>query len=287
MKYEERHFDNELKNFLACYWKFEIPETFSTASAKTMIPDGCASLVYHTNNKMNDWWLRFAGPRTKNLTVPVLPGSTYYGLRFLPGSIGSFFYVNGILLRDKFIDANYLIDPESARLLINGLKLSFEKPSVIENLLLNLLQTRNFVNDRIIGAVVDQIIASEGKAKINDLIKNSSLSERQIQRKFKSAVGLTLKEFARIRRIYSVAIKLFVEQKISLEAILGGGYFDQSHFSKEFFNTVGLSANQFKKMIKYIHEDSPADTNSSRTSNNKIKECRIITIQESDRIITS
>lgn len=285
MKYEERHFNNELKKFLACYWKFEIPESFSATSTKTMLPDGCASLVYHINKKTGIGWFRFAGPRTKNFTVPVLAGSTYYGLRFLPGAINSFFYISGSQLRDKFIDAEFLLDSSSASLIKEGLSQSFENPFIIENLLLQLLKIRKNNPDKNINTLVHLIIAREGNVKIREVVGDYSLSERQLQRKFKSSVGLTIKEFARIRRIYSVATKVFVEHKIPVEAILDGGYFDHAHFSKEFANTTGLSARQFKKMIKYIHENNPKNTNSNFSHNNTLKECRIITIQESDRIL--
>jgi AraC-like DNA-binding protein len=287
MKYEERHFNNELKSFLACCWRFEIPESFSATSTKTILPDGCTSLVYHINKKTGIWWFRFAGPRTKNFTVPVSAGSTYYGLRFLPGAVDSFFYITGNQLRDKFIDAETLLDQTSASLIKKGLSQSFENPLIIENLLLQLLKIRKNNPDENVNALVNLIITLEGNVKIREIIGGYSLSERQLQRKFKSSVGLTIKEFARIRRIYSVAIKLFIKHKIPVEAILDGGYFDHSHFSKEFANTTGLSARQFKKMIKYIHENNFQNSSNSDSHNNTLKECRIITIQEGCRVLIS
>ncbi|MEW6196043.1 MAG: helix-turn-helix domain-containing protein [Bacteroidota bacterium] len=287
MKYEERHFNNELKNYLACYWKFEIPAAFGSASSKTMLPDGCASLVYYTNSITNDSWLRFAGPRARNFSVPVFAGSNYYGIRFSPGAINSFFYISGNQLRDKFIDAELLLDSHSISLIKKGLLQSFVNPTVIESLLLQLFKIRNNNPDKNVNTLVNRIISHEGNVKINELVGDSSLSERQLQRKFKSAVGLTIKEFARIRRIYSVVIKLFVQHKISIEAILEGGYFDHSHFSKDFLKTTSLSANQFKRIIKYIHENNSKNADGHFLGNNTVEKCRIITIQESNRVLVS
>lgn len=66
------------------------------------------------------------------------------------------------------------------------------------------------------------------------------LSQRQLERKFREAVGVSPKAFQKISRFESVVKTLLLHRKRKyLDVALEHGYYDQSHFLKEFKNYVG------------------------------------------------
>ena len=73
-----------------------------------------------------------------------------------------------------------------------------------------------------------------GDIKIKNLARAINLSERQLQRRFKKAVGLRPKEFAKIRKIRAAVIQLLLQKKDYQDVIYNTGYYDQAHFIHDF-----------------------------------------------------
>jgi AraC-like DNA-binding protein len=87
---------------------------------------------------------------------------------------------------------------------------------------------------------VNQIISSQGSIRIADLAENAVLSRRQFSRRFNERVGITPKSFAQIVKFRHV-IELAYSATSLTDLALKGGYFDQSHFIKDFRKRSGLS----------------------------------------------
>ncbi len=74
------------------------------------------------------------------------------------------------------------------------------------------------------------------------------LTERRRQQFYKKHVGLSLKKIHRIRRINDVITDLYDNQRSSITEIsLASGYYDQSHFNRDFKGLIGLTPSQFLK----------------------------------------
>jgi AraC-like DNA-binding protein len=72
------------------------------------------------------------------------------------------------------------------------------------------------------------------------------LSTRQMARKFKSTIGVTMRTYIRICRFETAKTLFFEANDHSLTSIgYLSGYYDQAHFSKEFKNLSGLNAKSF------------------------------------------
>jgi AraC-like DNA-binding protein len=65
-----------------------------------------------------------------------------------------------------------------------------------------------------------------------EISKDMGVSSRQLERDFKSVLGITPKEYQRITR-FQLALKLMKHKDPSHAAVIAG-YFDQSHMTKEF-----------------------------------------------------
>ncbi len=89
---------------------------------------------------------------------------------------------------------------------------------------------------------------ADKNSKIEQVIRDSGLSERQVQRLFNEYVGIPPKKYFEIKKIES-AIKLFKTSLNLTEIAYSSGYYDQSHFINSFKNYTGLLPGEFKKIV--------------------------------------
>ena len=94
-------------------------------------------------------------------------------------------------------------------------------------------------------------IESEGLAKIAETAKEIGLSERQFERNYRKASGLTPKQFARICRFRATTIDMInnANQNWANRAA-DKGFTDQSHLNREFSNLTGNSPVEFSENVK-------------------------------------
>ncbi|WP_136481265.1 helix-turn-helix domain-containing protein [Cognatitamlana onchidii] len=83
--------------------------------------------------------------------------------------------------------------------------------------------------------IIDELYYHFKRNTIKEISEKSNLSLRQFERGFKKQFGITAKEFQKITRFQEVIKSLLLNKKADyLTIILENGYFDQSHFIKEF-----------------------------------------------------
>lgn len=83
--------------------------------------------------------------------------------------------------------------------------------------------------------ILDELYYNFDSNTIERLAQKANLSLRQFERGFKSQFGITAKGFQKITRFQNVVKQILLNREPDyLETILDNGYFDQSHFIKEF-----------------------------------------------------
>lgn len=107
-----------------------------------------------------------------------------------------------------------------------------------------LAQLRAFTPDRLVNAAVQQIYRSEGSIRIKQLAAQLHTSQSPLEKRFRKLVGATPKKFTSIVRFQSLLTK--PDRGLTLtEIAYQFGYYDQSHFIKEFKNFTGETPLQF------------------------------------------
>jgi len=101
------------------------------------------------------------------------------------------------------------------------------------------------------------IVAARGDASIAAVAAGIGLGERQLQRRFREAVGLTPKQFARIRRMREAAAGMLRPGSPGWAAVAADfGYADQSHLIDEFSQLTGLTPVAFEDRLRRIEHGS-------------------------------
>lgn len=240
MEYIETKPYKELELFIHCYW--ELKGEDSDRRWERNFPDGCAGLVMNIGETC----------LTDNGSLSMEFGKTY-----VVGAMTSF--------KDSFIDSNthllgVCFKPATFTNFYNYVAqdeltdntIEFEKPNSfnIDKILAN---RSNYLNqyflDRIkckenqLQSIISDIHSSNGKLSISELSKRNHITVRQLERKFKSQIGLSPKEYSNIIRFQNALniIKNSNENRSLLDIAFECGYYDHSHLNNEIKRNTGLS----------------------------------------------
>jgi AraC-like DNA-binding protein len=111
-----------------------------------------------------------------------------------------------------------------------------EKIRVVEHFLLT--RMKGVKPDMMVINALELIYQSKGLVKINALSKQLNISQSPLEKRFRKIVGTSPKKFAAIVRFRNIIQN--VDASPSLTALgYDGGFFDQSHFIKEFKRFTG------------------------------------------------
>lgn len=121
-------------------------------------------------------------------------------------------------------------------------KNNYGRIEIIEQFLLSKLH--NHLSDQLIQAALQKIHATKGLFPIKLLASSLSISQDAFEKRFRKFVGASPKQFSSIVRMKSIISE---KQKATslTEVALNAGFFDQSHFNKDFKLFTGLTPTDF------------------------------------------
>ncbi|WP_190300366.1 AraC family transcriptional regulator [Rufibacter hautae] len=89
---------------------------------------------------------------------------------------------------------------------------------------------------------IQQMKLTNGNVPIKGLEQKLGISTRQLERVFRYKIGLSPKEMAKLIRLNNAFSCLEAEPAISMTSLsVDAGYYDQSHFSRDFKSIAGVS----------------------------------------------
>ncbi len=95
-------------------------------------------------------------------------------------------------------------------------------------------------------AIVRDIATARGNVSVSELARRHGLSTRAMRREFLEVVGIPPKHYAKIVQMNAVVGALQADDPQTLSSLaMEHGYFDQSHFIRDFKRLVGSSPSAF------------------------------------------
>lgn len=254
MIYEEFDPSPALRPWIANHWRFEVEARDPEAFEHVIVPDGTLSISFMRTANGLIGPVVFAGPSTRAHRVPVQRGVVYVGVRLHPAATGPLLCLNAADLRDR-IGMLATVAPRASEILdsaVQSLGNGDVTLSVIERAIQHLV-LQALSPDPIVVTAVDELLATHGSVSVSRVAAQSGLSARQFRRKFSSHVGLSPKEFARLRRIRHACILILAEQEAKLAGVShDGGYADQPHLTREFRGIFGSSPRLVEAYLRQI-----------------------------------
>jgi AraC-like DNA-binding protein len=111
-------------------------------------------------------------------------------------------------------------------------------------------QYRETTPDRLVSAALHATSASGGAIRVGDLARDLGVSQDTLEKRFRRIVGGSPKQFASIVRLRR-AIELARESGTLTTLALDAGYYDQSHFNRDFRATTGFAPSEFFGTVQY------------------------------------
>jgi AraC-like DNA-binding protein len=224
------------------YWSFQADAAPPPDEPYTVFPDGCASVAV-VNTPFAPKLLALVGPRVSAFLPPVYPGQRIWGIRLWPDAIGPVLGLSARGIRDHFG-----VLPAIAATRFAGIPGSLpdcDDPEVVFPVLdawmTDLLGIIPNPDPRVRQAI-REIVTRRGEGVMEDVARAASIGLRQLQRLFSDATGLTLREYARVRRLReALALRLAPETPNWSVIAAHTGFVDHSHLTREFVALAGIA----------------------------------------------
>jgi AraC-like DNA-binding protein len=214
MAYRELPPPPELASLVRCLWIRR-----ADGSPTLILPDGCVDVVVRGGRAT------VAGPDTGPVTVALEPGAVVVGARFHPGAAAAALGVPADALRDGRIA---LEDLWGARGREIGERAGADPLALAAALRAVIGDGRA---DPLVLAVVRHLALEPGMP-LPRVARAVDLGERQLRRRFATAVGYGPKTFARVMRFHR-ALRLLQAGEPPAGAAVSAGYADQAHLTRE------------------------------------------------------
>jgi AraC-like DNA-binding protein len=257
MFYREEMPSAETSHFILSYWEFKVDDKISAPVMHEVFPDGCISLFFLRSDFHSFQKLSIAGINLKSVFVPVNPGDRIWGMRILPEACSAFFGIDPLTIKKSDFEPETpgkRFSPELKNKL-SECKTFAEAIGVYEKYAKNFGVKNEEIDERLAKAT-RIFIETEGLAKISETAKEIGLSERQFERNYRKASGLTPKQFARICRFRATAIDMVTNSSQNwAHRAAEKGFADQSHLNREFSNLTGNSPVEFSESVSRIHHE--------------------------------
>lgn len=257
----------ELEPFVECFWLLAAPHNpAEEAKNEIVLPDGKTELIVHfgddfcklekienENKFVRQARVLMSGQLTEHIVLKPTGEIGVVAARFKPAGAARFFSLPFEEIVDQVIDlASYdentasQLQQDIAKTLSHDQRLEF-----MQSFLKNRLQQES-QEDIFVRQACRYIMQSEGEYTVAELVKLIGFSERQLERKFKQQVGLSPKMLSRIVRFQKILRMTQASKNMTLvEAAVSCGYYDQSHFIRDFTKFSGDSP------LKYLSSEHP------------------------------
>lgn len=244
MSYREILPPPTLAPFLDAVWTYTSPVQ---PEMTRILPDGFADLIL-------SWPDTIAHPQAAHLCVSGMmtcfrdvalsSRQNFLGFRFQPGKMAGFARIPLHELKNESISASEFLSPKVLAALQAREGKDF--PAALFQVLSTALQ-RSSPPDLQICAVAQYITRRAGQLRLRDTAQQFNLSPRQLERRFKARVGLTMKEFQQVSRLRNTLHELArAKEKNLLDIAFENGYYDQAHLSHTLKKMTGKTATDFR-----------------------------------------
>jgi hypothetical protein len=225
--------------YIYCYWELKTNEILTEPFIYRVVADGCIDIYFELDNPKERYVMGFC----KQYTEFQLDNTFhYFGIRFLPAMFPQLFGIDANQLTDKY-EKLEMVSPDISRFISNRLspEISSDKiKSMLDDCFIEMIGKKTLTVDNRFFDSLNIILVNSGVINIDRDLR-TGLSTRQMRRLFEYYVGDTPKIFSKVVRFQSIlnvkpSLKSLRENKLFFDA----GYYDQSHFIKEFKNFYGV-----------------------------------------------
>lgn len=229
-----------LQPFIYCYWQLKTIKPLPFEYNYRVVADGCIDIIFRLDNPAESYVMGFCN---KYNEFPLTGNVNNIGIRFLPTMFPQIFRINAMEVSNRLVELQ-LIMPNVYHFVANSFNENqkiAEVVTILDSYFVNFFSKATFDRDNRLYEAIDIILKNFGTLDIqNDL--NTGISARQLRRLFEFYVGDTAKTFSKVVRFQNILNAKPSRQRLRENKLFfDAGYYDQSHFIKEFKNLYGTT----------------------------------------------
>lgn len=222
-----------LSRYIYCYWELKTIHPLKTPFHYKVVADACTDIFFDANDPEDMQVMGFA---TKYTEFPLGKQFHYIGIRFLPAVFPLLFRIRGNELTGRVEGLDGVL-PQMFRTLLPYLsheRTFLQYKDVFDPYFLRIINDRNVRIDHRFFNALDIILKKQGTLYVQEEL-DTGISPRQLRRLFEFYIGSTPKTFSKVIRFQNIlnakpSVQSLRENKLFFDA----GYYDQSHFIKDF-----------------------------------------------------
>ncbi len=241
--YKEYPPDKQLQHLVETYWVSDgmIHEPVTSL----IMPDGCVDIIFDFQNGDKQGSMpQIVGTMTSALSLTHQVGKIeMLGIRFHPGGISSFMK-NPV---NEFTDQSFSLSVAESLFehpfyeYLPELPTTQQRIDYINQYLISKLSYLYLPDKRILHAIY-YIKQNHGIVSSNSIAQEACLCQRSLERKFKTIIGISPKQFSSVTRFQHAREYLKSRRNKDPHTILNAcGYYDHSHMYKEFQQLGSIS----------------------------------------------
>lgn len=205
--------------------------------------------VYHNTSFTGGWEERptafVAGPYNRGYTMYAEPGVELFSLKLVPGEYQHFFSCPIDELKNKLVPVEEIWDKPGKYLIEQVFNASGHRDrcQIVEEFLIDKYQDHK---SSPIALAAQCLESGAGNLRINRLAEYCNLSQAQFRKRFVTEIGLSPKEYQRVRRVSALHDDYLKNPTTTLTQLAYRyHYHDQSHFIHDFSSITGLAPREY------------------------------------------
>ncbi|MFK7932111.1 MAG: DUF6597 domain-containing transcriptional factor [Saprospiraceae bacterium] len=257
-----------LRPFIECYWS-AVANRPPFQKVESLIPDGTIELMF---NFGDDYWQvsdnqkvkvkrsHLIGIRRTALQITQSAAQNFFSIRFKTGGTYALFNIPTYKFAQQFIGLRELLDATYGELEEQLFAANNkERVILIDQFFLKRLQSQPPVQ-HVSAQFFMQTAAQLEQPTIDSLASVMNMGYKKLERHFKTATGLTPRQFLKIKRFNRSVQMLYSGQFKNLtDVAYAAGYYDQAHFNRDFKQLTYQSPRQFlQAQFKIVEVIQPA-----------------------------
>lgn len=240
VRYSEFLPADQLREVIYCYWELKTTQALTETFNYRVIADGCIDVFFELDNPQQNFVMGFCKKFTQ---FPLGNSFHYIGIRLLPTMFPQLFKINAADLSNKFERLEQVL-PKTSSFISEGFHHKLNQTqikTILDQYFLNHLSKITFDNDHRLYDAINIILQKSGVVNLEKDL-NTGISQRQLRRLFNYYVGDSAKTFSKVVRFQNIfKAKPSTQSLKANKLFFDVGYYDQSHFIKEFKNFYGVT----------------------------------------------
>ena len=233
-------------------WTLDVDIPRDESAVHVIWPDGCVSLSVVCSGGA-PVAASIVGPRLRALHVPVRAGQTMRGIRLWPDTAAPVLGVDPYAIRE-------LTRPAPDLLGFGALTLARAVACAADDAALDAVWEQWLVPrvaaaplpDPAVRLVVRLLIDSDGTHDLDAAASLAELPVKELDERFMVSVGLTLKQFARVRRVRTTIAAIMAGERDVNRLVERSGLQRTASFTREFADVTGLRPVELMQQLDEI-----------------------------------